>query len=615
MEEYELFDRDTKCFIYGGQLRACQRMLDFDYLCRKDAPSVVGIITPERGGYEKFFWGTTEVTINRFTSVADAVKAHPEADTVVNFASERSAYPSTKEMLETDGLRTIAVIAEGMPERHTRELIAMAHDMNKWIIGPATVGGVKAGAFRIGNSAGTLDNIKESKLFRPGSVGFVSKSGGLSNEGFNIVAQNADGIYEGIAVGGDAFPGSTLLDHLLRYEKNPKIKMLVSLGELGGKDEYEIVDAIKGGQITKPLVMWVTGTCAPMLPGNVQFGHAGAKADSAAEGAEAKNKALKEVGVIVPESFDDYGDKIRETYEGLKADGKLDPIEEFDPPPVPMDYAAAVKAGLVRKPTNFISTICDERGDVHNYCGVPIDEVIEENYGLGGVIGLLWLKKKLPKYAADFIELVLQITADHGPAVSGAHNCIVTARAGKDLLHSLVSGIVTIGPRFGGAVNGAAEHFRLGMNENMEPREFIAHMKSKRINIQGIGHKLHTIDFPDARVDIMVNFAKKHFPQTPTMDYALSVQAVTTQKKGNLILNVDGCIGVCFVDLLKNLGYSDEEVGEMVEMGFFNGFFILGRSIGLMGHYFDQKRLDARLYRHPLDDILYDVPDKPDVVE
>ena len=112
----------------------------------------------------------------------------------------------------------------------------------------------------------------------------------------------------------------------------------------------------------------------------------------------------------------------------------------------------------------------------------------------------------------------------------------------------------------------------------------------------------------------MIDFANKHFPVHPTVDYAMAVQGVTTQKKGTLILNVDGCIGVCFVDLLKSLGYSDEEVGKQVDMGFFNGFFILGRAIGLMGHYFDQKRLDTRLYRHPLDDILYDVPDKPDEV-
>jgi ATP-citrate lyase alpha-subunit len=615
MASYDLFHRDTRAFVYGNQLRAVQRMLDFDYLCRKDAPSVVGIITPEQGGFEKFFWGTREVVIHRFRSVAEAVRAHPEADAVVNFASERSAYASTREMLETETIRVIAVIAEGVPERHARELRLLSKQKGRWIIGPATVGGIKAGCFRIGNTAGTLENIRECKLYRPGSVGFVAKSGGLSNEAYSIVARNTDGIYEGIAIGGDAFPGSSLLDHLLRFEQNPEVKMMVSLGELGGTEEHEIVEALKDGRLTKPLVIWVTGTCAPMLSGNVQFGHAGARADRASEGAQAKNEALKAAGAVVPDSFDDYDRKIRETFEELQRRGVIQPVPEFEPPPIPMDYADAVKRGLVRRPTNFISTICDERGEVHNYCGVPMDEVIRQDYGIGGVIGLLWFRKKLPRYARDFIELVIQIIADHGPAVAGAHNTIVTARAGKGLIESLISGLVTIGPRFGGAVNGAADHFRMGLNRGLAPREFVEHMKAQNVNIQGIGHRLHSVDNPDARVEIMIAFAREHFPATRVLDYALAVAEVTSRKKNNLILNVDGCIGVLFVDLLAAIGYTDEEIQRLTDMGFFNAVFLLGRSIGFMGHYFDQKRLNQGLYRHPLDDILYDVPDEPESVD
>jgi ATP-citrate lyase alpha-subunit len=276
-----------------------------------------------------------------------------------------------------------------------------------------------------------------------------------------------------------------------------------------------------------------------------------------------------------------------------------------------MDYADAVKRGLVRKPTSIVSTICDERGDVHDYCGVPIDRVLEEGYGIGGVIGLLWFKKKLPPHACRFLEMVVQIIADHGPAVAGAHNTIVTARAGKDLISSLVSGLVTIGPRFGGAVNGAADHFRMGLREGLAPREFVDAMKARGETIQGIGHRLHSVENPDARVELMIAFARQHFAATPTLDYALAVAGVTSKKKSNLILNVDGCIGVLFVDLLNEIGYADEDVQRLTDMGFFNAIFLLGRSIGFMGHYFDQRRLDQPLYRHPLDDILYDVPDEP----
>jgi hypothetical protein len=60
--------------------------------------------------------------------------------------------------------------------------------------------------------------VLASKLYRPGSVAYVSRSGGLSNELNNIVSRNTNGVYEGIAIGGDRYPGTTFMDHLLRFQ-------------------------------------------------------------------------------------------------------------------------------------------------------------------------------------------------------------------------------------------------------------------------------------------------------------------------------------------------------------------------------------------------------------
>ena len=93
------------------------------------------------------------------------------------------------------------------------------------------------------------------------------------------------------------------------------------------------------------------------------------------------------------------------------------------------------------------------------------------------------------------------------------------------------------------------------------------------------------------------------------LDYAIAVETVTTSKKDNLILNVDGCVAVCFVDLMRNCGaFSPEEAEDYLNMGVLNGLFVLGRSIGLIAHYLDQKRLRTGLYRHPWDDITYLLP-------
>jgi ATP citrate (pro-S)-lyase len=308
----------------------------------------------------------------------------------------------------------------------------------------------------------------------------------------------------------------------------------------------------------------------------------------------------------VPASFEDFGVMINDLYVELVNKGIITVRDELPPPNVPVDYEWAQKLGLIRKPSAFISSIVDERGEELKYAGMKISEVISSNLGVGGTIGLIWFRKRLPDYFCRFIELVLIVTADHGPAVAGAHNTIVCARAGKDLISSLVSGLLTIGPRFGGALDEAARQFSFGYDSRMSAEDFVNHMRKNKELISGIGHKIKSLENPDARVVLIKNFAKKFFRSTEILDFACEVELVTTKKKSNLILNVDGCIGVAFVDLLRSCGaFTTEEATEYVNMGTLNGLFVLGRSIGFIGHFLDQNRLKQGLYRHPTEDISY----------
>ena len=130
-------------------------MLDFDYSCGRETPSVAAMIYPFGGHHiQKFYWGTKETLLPVYTSVEEAVKKHPDVDVVVNFASSRSVYSSTLEVFSYPQIKSIAIIAEGVPERHAREILHLAKAKGVLIIGPATVGGIKPGCFRIGNSGG-----------------------------------------------------------------------------------------------------------------------------------------------------------------------------------------------------------------------------------------------------------------------------------------------------------------------------------------------------------------------------------------------------------------------------------------------------------------------------
>ena len=154
------------------------------------------------------------------------------------------------------------------------------------------------------------------------------------------------------------------------------------------------------------------------------------------------------------------------------------------------------------------------------------------------------------------------------------------------------------------ALDGAAEMFTMGVDQKMTPEEFVTYWKKKNTNIQGIGHRVKSIHNPDARVTIVKNYVEKHFKKHPVYDFSLEVEKVTTAKRDNLILNVDGIIGIAFADMLRTeLG--KKEADEYIKMGALNALFVLGRGFGFVGHHLDQKRLKQGLYRHPWDDIAY----------
>ena len=135
-----LFTLQTRAIVWGMQTRAVQNMLDFDYICSRKQGSVCALVYPFTGDHKlKFYWGQKEIMIPVYKDMSNAMARHPDADVLINFASLRSAYDSTMKTLEFQQIRTIAIIAEGIPENYTRKLIKAANKKGVTIIGPATV--------------------------------------------------------------------------------------------------------------------------------------------------------------------------------------------------------------------------------------------------------------------------------------------------------------------------------------------------------------------------------------------------------------------------------------------------------------------------------------------
>ncbi len=119
-----MFTKNSKAIIYGRHLDVAQRMLDFDYLSGR-TPSVAGLIDPgiRRSSVTKLFFGGDEILVPIYPSVAD-IPVDASIDTCINLASFRSATEATWEAIHSTRFAHIVIIAEGIPERDIREIIA-----------------------------------------------------------------------------------------------------------------------------------------------------------------------------------------------------------------------------------------------------------------------------------------------------------------------------------------------------------------------------------------------------------------------------------------------------------------------------------------------------------
>ncbi len=570
----------------GSHKPIIQSMLDFDFLSGKSSPSVKAIVASGRR-FERYFFGNQEVLIPVF-SRPENIPAEI-AETLTLFFNTTSARRTKKTTLEVmthlPHLLGGTIFAEDVPEQHSLELYEFVQKHNKFIIGPASVGLLIPGSIKIGAIGGTdYRQLIASDVMRTGTVAVFSASGGMVGEIIRVVSQQQKRLSFSLSFGGDRFPILSPKDAFLAAQHDPATQTIVYYGELGGNDEYELVELLTAGKVTKPVICYIAGTVADLFETPPQFGHAKAMAKTQGESAAEKRAALKKAGAIVGETFTEF----------VKAIAEI-PDEKSES----HDYTAAVKTMMQRKAALITTTISH---DAHNDTKVLNENLTEfaDNHSVAANVASLFLGKRTssPELEA-FVDYVLRLLMDHGPYVSGAMNTIVTARAGRDLVSSLSSGLLTIGPRFGGAINEAASNWFAGVVSGQTPYDFVEDFAQQKKYISGIGHKKYRIDFPDPRVAALLQHAETLENQRFT-HFALAVQRITTSKKGNLILNVDGAIAAVLMDILSEKEhFTDDQLKQLTEIEFFNALFVLSRSVGFIAHFLDQKRLDEGLFRLP----------------
>ena len=585
-----LANKDTRVVIQGGAagVNAARRMAEFCYLIKRPLNVEAFVYPPDAGKTNEIPYGSGLLAIPIYRTVADATKHHPQINTSLVYIGADRAMAAGLEAINDAKIQLVSMITEGVPEKDAKILARQAVKLGKVFNGPSSIGIISAGACRLGVIGGAFDNLVLSKLYREGSFGVITKSGGLSNEIIWICSQFADGITTAIGIGGDAYPGTDYVSYLERFEQDSQTKAVVIVGEMGGDLEDRAAEWYGAKKRRIKLIGVVSGFCQESLPKGMKFGHAGAKEGLKGEGsARAKSDALKKAGAIVPPTFGALGPAIKEVYQEFVKTGQILPVADVSPaelPKLPKTVEEAMRAQEVTVVPLIRTTISDDRGDEPLYDGYPASELINKGYEIPHIIGLLWDKRLISKQEAEIIKRIIMLSADHGPCVSGAFGTILAACAGIGMSQAVAAGLIMIGPRFGGAVTDAGRYFKYAIDNKMNVDEFLGHMKKNVGPVPGIGHRVKSLRNPDKRVKELVGYVKSLGIKTPHLDFALEVEKVTAAKKDNLILNVDGTMAAVLVDL----GFPVESL---------NGFFILARTIGLIGHWVDQKRQESRLIR------------------
>jgi succinyl-CoA synthetase alpha subunit len=271
-----LVDTDTRLCVSG----ITGREGSFHTLNNKRyGTNVVAGVTPGKGGQDVD-------GIPVFNTFHDAVE-QTGADTAMIFVPPRFAADSILEA-EDAGIALIVAITEGIPAHdELRVYNHLARNPHVRLVGPNCPGILSPGKANVG--------IIPAAFFREGNVGVVSRSGTLTYQIGNELAQRGFGNSTIVGIGGDPVPGTSFVDALGLFEADAETELIVMAGEIGGSAEEEAAEFI-AAHVSKPVVAYIAGVTAP--PGKT-MGHAGAIVSGSSGTAKVKQEALEARGVRV----------------------------------------------------------------------------------------------------------------------------------------------------------------------------------------------------------------------------------------------------------------------------------------------------------------------------
>ncbi len=270
-----LVDENTKLIVHGitGREGSFHTRAMIDY-----GTKVVAGVVPGKGGQRVD-------GIPVFCRSKEAMK-ETGANTSVIFVPKQNALGAVLDALQAE-VPLIVCLSEGIPVHDVLKIKDRQKGEKSILVGPNTPGIISPGKAKVGGMP--------QKIYMPGPVGIISRSGTLSYELVNLLTRQKIGQSTCVGIGGDMVPCFRFVDALDLFEKDPETKFVIVIGEVGGVGEMEAAKYIQE-KISKKVFALIGGLNAP--PGK-KMGHAGAIVLGKRTTAEAKIEALKSAGVAV----------------------------------------------------------------------------------------------------------------------------------------------------------------------------------------------------------------------------------------------------------------------------------------------------------------------------
>ncbi len=258
--------------------------------CLEYGTKMVGGVTPGKGG-------ETTLGLPVFDTVEEAVK-ETGANATMIFVPAPFTADAILEAVDA-GIEVIVAITEGVPVLDMVHVYEVVRQRGVRLIGPNCPGVITPGECKIG--------IMPGYIHQRGKVGIISRSGTLTYEAVWQTTNLGLGQTTCVGLGGDPIVGTSFIDLLELYEKDPETEAILMIGEIGGSAEEEAAAYVKQ-HVTKPVAAFIAGRTAP--PGK-RMGHAGAIISGGKGTAAEKVAALEDAGIVVAATPADMGDAVK----------------------------------------------------------------------------------------------------------------------------------------------------------------------------------------------------------------------------------------------------------------------------------------------------------------